>query len=327
MEVKFILGVATILKQLLKIVGIILSLFIILLGFGFLYETIQRSGNSMAHEPVGTIFSYGEKEMHYIKKGAGDTTVIFSSGNGTASPYADMYPLQEVVSDFAETIIYERPGYGWSEATDKERSIEQLVKEMEAVLEHGQANDSLILIGHSMAALELIGYAQKYPERIKGIVLIDGVQPEYAEDMEHAMPLSIQGMRFLKRIGIFRLLSQFDTTKHILAPVGDLPEDVKEIGIDMTVEHMWNQTMIAERKALAANGATVSEAGPVDDLPLILFSATDNPMAGWTESQKQFGKWSENTKQIWVETENHFLHEEAADQIIEEIRRLVQRSE
>src|SRR5690625_7225685 len=99
MEVKFILGVATILKQLLKIVGIILSLFIILLGFGFLYETIQRSGDSMASEPVGTIFYYGEKKIHYIKKGVGVRIVIFSSGKVTAEPYADMYPLLEEVSD------------------------------------------------------------------------------------------------------------------------------------------------------------------------------------------------------------------------------------
>lgn len=291
----------------------------VLLIIGFHYEKVRRDADVNKHPPVGNILTYDNKKIHYIKNGQGQETVVFCSGNGTSSPYLDMYNLQEEVSPFTETIVYERPGYGWSDATTNERTIDNITNEMETVLEAATDNDTFIFVGHSIAALEIFYYAQKHPEKVKGIVLIDGVSPKYASQMENPVPMSIHVMKMLKSTGMLRLLSHIERVKSRLIQVENLPDELKDVGIDLTLQQMWNSTMIAERNKLMENGKNVNEGKRLADIPLVLFSATSNQMKGWKQSQEELASWSNHTKQIWIETDNHFIHHEHPNVIIQEI--------
>lgn len=287
---------------------------------GYIYERIARHADMKKYPPVGETVEYDGGNIHYIKKGSGAETVVFTSGSGTSSPYADMYHLQEEISSSAETIIYDRPGYGWSDITYSERSIGNIRKEMEAVLNTTSENNAYIFVGHSMAALEIFAFAQKYPEKVNGIVLIDGAHPDYASQMENLVPISIHGTRALNNVGGLRLFSNIGGS---LIQNNHFPESNHDQAAAITLNKMWNSTMIAEREALNRNGERVANGGKLGNIPLVIFSASQNPMEGWTDSQEQLPSWSDQTKQIWVDTDNHFIHYEQPERIIREINDLL----
>lgn len=307
----------------MKWVLIVLLVFLVLLATGFIYEKIRRDSNVTNYPSISNSINYNGENIHFIKKGEGKKTVVFSSGNGTASPYIDMYNLQNEISDDTETLVYERPGYGWSDQTSNERGIANITKEIEAVLNASTENEEFIFVGHSMAALEVFHYAQKHPEKVKGIVLIDGVNPEYASEMKKPVPMSIHIMKALKSTGVVRLLSNIESVKSQLNQNKNVPDDIKDVEIERTLHNMWNSTMIAERKKLPDNGQKVIDGKGLGDIPLILFSAENNPMKGWKESQEELPSWSEDSKQIWIETENHFIHYEQPEKIVKEIKSLL----
>lgn len=311
-------------SKFIKVISIFIGLFILLLLFGFINENAR--GDAMEnYEPVGDFVNHEGVKIHYVKKGAGEQTVLFSAGNGTTSPYIDMYHLQNELSAFTETIVYERPGYGWSDSPDSERSVENITTEMSKVLSEATSNQSFILVGHSIAALEIFHFAEKHPEKVDGVVLIDGVHPEYAAQMENAVPFSISVTKLLNRSGLFRLLSNVDSVKANFVQPKDLPEELNDMALDFSLNKMWNDTMIAEREKISANGELVSEGNHLGNIPLVVISAKDNPMDGWVESQETLPEWSGNAKQIWVETSNHSVHHEEPELIIEEIRQLIQK--
>lgn len=302
---------------------LIVCMIIIFLSIGFIYEKIKRNSQAIEYPSYGKIINLDDTGLHYIKRGEGQETVVFSSGNGTPSPYIDMYHLQSEVSELTETIVYERPGYGWSDVTSSERSVDNIVNEMEVVLTDATKNDSFIFVGHSMAALEIFYYAQKHPEKVKGIVLIDGVNPSYASQMKNSLPLSIRAMKLFKDTGVIRLLSNFDSVKEQLNQNKDIPNYLKDLEVELTLHNMWNSTMIAERKRLSDNGHVVMDGNDLGDIGLVIFSAEANPMEGWKQSQDELASWSEESKQIWVDTDNHFIHYEQPEKIIEEIKALL----
>ncbi|RFA31789.1 hypothetical protein CAI16_19835 [Virgibacillus dokdonensis] len=305
---------------------IVLIVILVLLSIGFISEIVRRDVMDK-HSPPGEFVDYEQSKIHYIKKGTGDKTVVFSSGNGTSSPYADMYHVQNEISPHAETIVYERPGYGWSDSTTRSRSIDTMTDEMKKVLDEASENHSFIFVGHSMAALEIFSYAQKYPEKVDGIVLMDGVHPQYASDMESSIPLSIHLTKFLKNTGSLRLLSNFKFFQDNLVQGEHLPDHVKNEGISFALDRMWNKTILQERKAIPENGKQVSTEGNLGDTPLVIFSASKNPMDGWTTSQETLPEMSDNAEQIWIDTDDHFVHHEESGMIVEEIKNLLKSKE
>lgn len=58
-----------------------------------------------SYEPVGQLFTIGDKMMHIYTGGSGDSTVLFAAGWGTANPYVEFYPLYKVVDGDKPVII------------------------------------------------------------------------------------------------------------------------------------------------------------------------------------------------------------------------------
>lgn len=308
-------------NKFIKRIIIIIFFLIVFISIGLLYERKEREATMKQYPPIGQFYVYNGSKIHYIKEGEGSDTIVLISGSGTASPYGDMYHLQQNLSKHTETIIYERPGYGWSDNTASKRSVTNLTNELEAVLSSATTNNRFIFVGHSMGSLEIFSFAQHYPEKVKGIVLIDGVSPQYASQMKDLVPFSIRIMKFLSNTGTLRLVSQFNQNNFIQNPY--LPEDLHDMIVNITLNKIWNSTMIEERKELHHNGEIVNNGNVLGDIPLIIFSAERNPMESWKDSQKELINWSTNSTQIWVDTDNHFIHYEEPNLILKEIRNLL----
>lgn len=110
-------------------------------------------------------------QMEYIDIGAGSKTLVIESGIGMGLAY--WQPLLDDLSKLhIRTVIYSRAGNGKSQAA-KDVSLAASNQRLEKLLTAINAKENLILVGHSFGGLHVRAFAAAYPERVKGLLLLD----------------------------------------------------------------------------------------------------------------------------------------------------------
>ncbi|MCT1903001.1 alpha/beta fold hydrolase [Oceanobacillus sojae] len=111
------------------------------------------------------------QKVEILSKGTAKPAILILSGMG--SPF---YEWEEISSELAETnqvIMYHRPGLGESEYIDKKRTTENVTKDIIQILEKLNITEPIILAGHSYGGLCAQHFSKLYPDRIRGLLLLD----------------------------------------------------------------------------------------------------------------------------------------------------------
>ncbi|WP_304518669.1 alpha/beta fold hydrolase [Clostridium sp. CM028] len=296
----------------------------VILLIGFLYEKIGEYNDAKKYSPVGEMIDVNNHKINVYSKGKGNVTVVFSSGTNTPSTYADMYSLYNEISKYNKTVVYDRPGHGWSEVTDVPRDTDSLVKEMHTALIKSGQKSPYILVGHSFASLPLIRFTQIYKNEVAGLVLIDGANPEYYAKNDSQIPNStISKYKLLKGTGIARLALYH--TDYISKNLKLLPNNLKQLYLGMALKTMYNKNIIDEFNMSGADAKTVLANGHLGDIPIrILTSENSSLDAEWENSQEALKDWSTDSMQMVVKGSTHAIHQTAPDVINNEIRKLIE---
>ncbi|WP_158998370.1 alpha/beta hydrolase [Pigmentibacter ruber] len=131
--------------------------------------------------PKGYI-TIGENSIYYNCIGAGTPTVILESGFGSIADY--WVKIQELTQTYTQVCSYDRVGIGRSsrKETLSHRTGENIVNELKLLLDklysQNIISDSYVLVGHSMGGVYVRLFADKYPEKVKGLVLVDATHEE-----------------------------------------------------------------------------------------------------------------------------------------------------
>lgn len=113
----------------------------------------------------------GTFELEYKIFGQGKTFLIIETGIG--SSFYDWYSIVEEIKKYFTVVLYHRAGYGKSQVSDESRTTRNMAKELNELIEKIGIEDKFILMGHSFGGLCVQQYAKMYPNKLKGIVLID----------------------------------------------------------------------------------------------------------------------------------------------------------
>jgi pimeloyl-ACP methyl ester carboxylesterase len=117
--------------------------------------------------PTGSFAHVGKLRIHYIEHpGAGTPVVLIHGLPGTAEDWEDVTPLLTG----HRTIAIDRPGFGYSSGgyVPFNRQLE-VIHELLAKLRVTRP----ILVGHSYGGTISLGYAERYPSDVRGLVLVD----------------------------------------------------------------------------------------------------------------------------------------------------------
>jgi pimeloyl-ACP methyl ester carboxylesterase len=117
--------------------------------------------------PTGSFVQIGKLRIHYIEHpGAGTPVVLIHGLPGTAEDWEDVTPL---LADH-RTIAIDRPGFGYSSGgyVPFDRQLE-VIHELFAELHVSRP----ILVGHSYGGTISLGFAERYPSDVRGLVLVD----------------------------------------------------------------------------------------------------------------------------------------------------------
>jgi len=269
------------------------ALCIILLGV--IWQAYKSDEEKEKFKPVGEMINVGNYQMHYYSQGQGDTVFCMITGSGTPCAYTDFYMLQESLSQKGQVISFDHAGSGWSERTEVERTIRTLVNELDQLISKVATGKQVVLVCHSLGSLEAIGYAQSYPEKVKGIIFLDSGSPEfYSQDSELGAKLLNRGTAFLRFSGMNRLLGEMGL---LLSFYGEekrnklLPnETLKEIDKAMYYQLAGNPNTLGSIKLINENAKEILEENRLGDLPILVLSSDSGE--DWEKVQEELASSS-----------------------------------
>ena len=265
-------------KKACKIIGkILLGLLLLIVLFLIImtvYNQIMLKKNRDLYEtPLGQLVAVNGHNMSIYTEGAGEHTIVFLSGHGTASPILDFKPLFSRLSDDYKIVVVEKFGYGFSDLVDGERDIDTILRQDREALEKCGIEAPYVLCPHSFSGYEATRWAQEYPDEVEAIVGLDMCTPHCMDvnklKEDHSdYAFMRQLARFMKAAGIFRL---FDYNES-----GELSEEDCAIYKEIACHKNMNDTMQNEgmiENIIALNDERNS--APLPTVPMILYVSNE----------------------------------------------------
>ena len=322
-------GILTIKKLYKRRLFRVLALVLIILVIGILWQNNMSCYEKVEYNPPGQLIKVDSHKMHIYAAGEGSPTVVFTVGSGTPCAYTDYYYIQKEVSKTVRTISYDRPGFGWSEPTAIPRTIGKQVNELHELLCKSGEKPPYILVGHSLSSLEVIHYAQLFPEEVFGIILIDGGNPtfyaNYSEFSALALNHFFEAMRItgvaraLGSIGIFPLFVGENQRQKLL------PHDLQRVDNIMFYNKLGLDKNRDVLRNINENANEVIKKGKIGDIPLVILTSGEGTKE-WKKSQIQLKSWSNNSKQEVVSGSSHYIHWNYPNIIVGKIHELIKSS-
>ncbi|MDO6658754.1 alpha/beta fold hydrolase [Anaerobacillus sp. 1_MG-2023] len=218
-----------------------------------IYNNLLSAYEQKKYKPLGEIVEVDGKEMHIYSKGEGDNTIVLMSGLGTAAPVLDFEPLIDEISKTNRVVVVEPFGYGWSDITNKERTVKNIVEEMRLALKKADIPGPYILMPHSISGIYSMYFATTYPEEVKAIVGIDPTLPQALNYFGENSPTMPSYLSYLAPTGIARLALMIS------------PENFLPIASDGT----YSEENLKMTKAISAwkgyNKSVVNETNNIED--------------------------------------------------------------
>lgn len=308
---------------------VILFIIIILIIGMLTEEIILYVQSKKGKNNPGTLIKASKGSINVISKGSGKFTVVFTSSYSVPSPYLDYYTLQNEVSKFTNTAIYERYGYGFSDDIKSAIDLDMFVNDLRFVLKKSGHNPPYIFVAHSMSSLEVLRYAECYPKEIKGIIFEEGLNPKFNNEILLPSIALIRFIQFIKYIGLFRLLLLLPYFKNKYTN-SKLSDSLNKMKIRLTIKNIWNENMVNEIKNLKKNCNLILKDGvDLDNIPLRILTAENRSNFSkdlnklWIKSQKDMKNFSSNSNQLIIEDSDHYIHDDYNDIIICYIKNLL----
>ena len=151
--------------------------------------------SDMRHQepPIGRRIDIDGRGIWTHRAGQGDPAVVFVPGAGSFG--LDFALVQERVAEFATAILYDRAGTGWSQDAALPRSATEVTDELRAVLRATAGPVPYVLVGHSLGGAYVQRYAQRFPDEVAALVLLDPAHEDWNEYMPEDLQLRAEDMQ------------------------------------------------------------------------------------------------------------------------------------
>lgn len=140
--------------------------------------------------PVGEFCLVEGRRLWVDWAGAGGPAVVFVPGAGGFG--LDLLLPHRLVAELTTSVIYDRAGTGWSDDTDLPRPLDEVVDELRAVLRAIGTEPPYLLAGHSLGALYVRRYTQRFPGEVAGLLLVEPAHEDWDSFMPDELKLANQ---------------------------------------------------------------------------------------------------------------------------------------
>jgi pimeloyl-ACP methyl ester carboxylesterase len=258
--------------------------------------------------------SVGTHRLHIHCMGEGRPTVVIDTGAGdTSERWAS---IQAELVQVTRTCTYDRAGYGASEPGPLPRHSKRAAEELKQLLENAGVEGPYVLIGHSLGGLNAQVFADRYPELVGGLVLLDPA------------PLAfITGQAFPT---LYRMFEQQAAELQQAAEAAR-----RATNSEAQAQADYLEAVASEHAAIAESAAQVAAIASFGDLPLVVIgSGVPNPAFGeeaaayqqfWIEQNRALATKATNGTFVLVEESGHHLEQDAPGAVVCAISEMVAR--
>jgi pimeloyl-ACP methyl ester carboxylesterase len=269
---------------------VIASLALAALGAG--YQTVAAAAEPRAALP-GQLVDVGGHRLHLSCTGSGSPTVVLEPGAGEMA--ASLGWITPTLARTTHVCVYDRAGRGWSDPTDGPQDGVQIATDLHALLHRADVPGPYVVAGHSFGGLYALAFADRYPDEVAGMVLVDSTAPGTA-----ATTTAGQGRN---ESGILRKISALTSTAarfgvgRLYADLsfGELPAQSRD---DVRASVATSSTLRSTVDEYFQASASGQEAAALRDFghkPLVVLTAGVGHPATWFTAQDRLAALSSNT--------------------------------
>jgi pimeloyl-ACP methyl ester carboxylesterase len=273
---------------------------LIALVIGAIYQAIATEIDQRAAFPApGEMVDVGEHRLHMNCIGEGSPTVVLDAGWGYTSVEWSAW-VQPDVAKQTRVCAYDRAGMGWSEPEPGPPNAAQTTAELHALLQESGEEGPYVLVGHSLAGLYSRIYAERYPEEVAGMVLVDSSHPEQFEGSGLALTINrVVGVvgPLIARTGISRVFNLYPSNP-------ELPPLQREQSDSLYYRTPHQVAVFEEMGTIPETMEKARGTGTLGEKPLVVVSAADHDAQTGALQEELTGLSSNSTQRI-VEGSTH----------------------
>jgi pimeloyl-ACP methyl ester carboxylesterase len=297
-----------------------------LVGFSYQAQSVAR--DRVLYPPPGDLIDVGGYHLHMRCEGEGSPTIVVESGTGTWSLM--WFHLLPELAERSRTCLYDRAGYGWSEASGQPHTASNSADDLRAVLTQADIAPPYVLVGHSYGGWVVRLFHDRYPDDVAGLVLVDSGHHEQWERLpaafgaaatRQAQVLAI--MEWGAPLGIPRLLAPADP--YLTAARQPIYRAAVSLGRS-------SEAVSSEFEHAVVSSQQTAHVRDFGHTPLAVISAenslqafavldSDLPFAEgnrvWRELQAELADLSTNRIHLVSDHGDHYLHATDPDLVLE----------
>jgi pimeloyl-ACP methyl ester carboxylesterase len=306
-----------------------------------IYQLLALWIENRTDKPPGQLIDVGGYKLHLYSQGQRNPTVIIDHSLGGIEGYF----LIEEIAKMTRVCIYDRAGYGWSDMSPKPRCSEEIVKELDRLLIKANIEPPYILVGDSFGSYNIRLYCDRFPEKVVGMILTDGLH----EKAMLNMPLSLIVLKLFfmsgfaismlgASLGLIRILGNLGVFELIKPELRTFSKKTLAIVKRSFFRPKHWLTMWREMWNLEASARQVSQIDKISDIPIINIKAKTffqktigtfyMPIAAGDRLRDtmhdELLKLSTNCKQIQALNSSHFVWIDEPEIIIAAIREMLE---
>ncbi len=229
------------------------------------YETIATGTSGGPAAVAGDrLIDVGGHRLNIRCAGAGSPAVILEPGLG--EPSSDMAArIAPQVARTTRVCVYDRAGHGRSDVAPDADSA----RDLHELLRRAHVRGPVVLAGHSLGGALALSYADRYPDEVAGVALIDSMHPKQGHTAADMRPV-IAVVPTLARTGIARLFFHPDDGR---------PADQA-------------QQLVRDIERMPADLERAARLETLGDRPLGVVTAGSGSQVGWSQEQNDLATLS-----------------------------------
>lgn len=266
-------------------------------------------------------------------EGNGNYTIVLEAGMGNWSLFYQ--PVFQELKKITKVCVIDRVGYAMDSVSSNPRDAKTIAFEIEKTLAENRITDSIILVGHSLGGLHVRMFQSLFPEKVKGMILLDAAHPKQFDRLPKAFQeLQNQQAKSLDKV---IKLAQKDYLKYSKGkiPTFGVPDTLLNDYYVVTTKPEYYYSMKMEVLEFENSLKQVDNLKDLGSLPLLVIGSNnsmediilpgkvknypfDEHNKVWLELQKELSQLSSNS--TFVESnQNHYLNLTDNELVVEQI--------
>jgi len=284
--------------------------------------------------------------------GSGSPTIVFEQGGeGMIFNWAKVLPAAAALT---RVCVYDRGGFGWSDPPRYPVTALSVTDDLHELLSRADVRDPIILVGHSIGGFYATMYADRFPDQVAGLVLVDpgfsGQDPDWRAGARVRQQADMRrGEASLLRCAELARIGQLTETNlaanHCFAvPANATTPAERRYALNAVLRPYWYLAEQSQSTNYASGDAALGvsqqqerdAARSFGDLPLIVLSddqfATDAWSAPvetaiaaqhWREGHAALARRSSRGRMEVVQGAGHFIQRDRAEAVIAAIQEVL----